>query len=125
MANYEANYVKRAGEPGSCAMVSKGLLSSDGVDPMWCILTGVGAGLSVLGPGFPLPAGLELLPTPTPLWALGGLISSVQHKECLDVGHVSSLCVSTGSVVGVSPESSTLLTLKPSRFSVLCSRRSE
>lgn len=57
------------GEPGSRAMVSKGPLSPDGVDPMWCILTGVGAGLSVLGPGFPLPAGLESLPSPH---ALGG-----------------------------------------------------
>jgi hypothetical protein len=99
--------VKRAGEPASRAMVSKGPLSPDGVDPMWCILTGVGAGLLVLASGFPLPVGLELLPTPTPLRALGGggddLMSSVQQEECLDVGDVSSLYVSTGSVVGVSP----------------------
>lgn len=72
VTNYEANYVKRAGEPASRAMVSKGPLSPDGVDPMWCILTGVGAGLLVLASGFPLPVGLELLPTPTPLRALGG-----------------------------------------------------
>lgn len=39
-----ANYEKSAGEPGSRAMVSKGPLSPDRVDPMWWILTGLGQG---------------------------------------------------------------------------------
>ena len=72
VTNYEANYVKRAGEPASRAMVSKGPLSPDGVDPMWCILTGVGAGLLVLASGFPLPVGFLVPPPPPALGGLGG-----------------------------------------------------
>lgn len=50
-----ANYEKSAGEPASCAMVSKGPLSPDRVDPMWWILTGLGQGLQYWDQDSPSP----------------------------------------------------------------------